>query len=242
MRDVLDDDERKLRPTSLILIATATILSGMIVYNGLTAGSNTRQLALTSPQATTRMEVTVPDSSANTVVFKYDADVENVQRELLATGHYKGLVDGVMGERTKQAIQQYQQDNALAVTGDVSNSLVNHIRYTRKIKAAAEFTGSVEPSQIDVAPPALKPVQPINVQKAQAPVKQNKHQAILRVQMSLANLGYDLGEPSGVMDDATRAAILQYEMENGLAMEGVIDDPLLASLTKTLPKKTAINN
>jgi peptidoglycan hydrolase-like protein with peptidoglycan-binding domain len=237
MRDVLEDDERKLRPVSLLLITTGIILSGMIVYNGLTTGAVSN---LASSQATTRMEVTVPTIPTNTVVFKYDADVEDVQRELLASGHYKGMVDGVMGQRTTDAIQRYQQDNGLAITGQVSSELINHIRYTRKIKAAAEFTGSVEPSKVE---PPVTPLQPAPTQQAALSTsKPNKKQAILRVQMSLANLGYDLGEPTGDMDDATRAAILQYEMDNGLAMNGVVDDPLLAALSKSMPKKISINN
>ena len=237
MRDVLDDDERKLKPVSVLLFTTAAVLSAMIIYNGLTTGPAAGTFALASPQATTRMQISVPQTSANTVVFKYDATVEDVQRELLATGHYKGMVDGVMGQRTAQAIQHYQQENGLSLTGEVSSQLVNHIRYTRKIKAAAEFTGSVAPTIIETAAPIK-----IKQVDAAAPIKQNKRQAILRAQMSLANLGYDLGEPSGEMDDATHAAILQYEMDNGLAMEGEVDNALLSSLSKTMPKKISINN
>jgi peptidoglycan hydrolase-like protein with peptidoglycan-binding domain len=240
MRDVLDDDERKLKPVSVLLFTTAAVLSAMIIYNGLTAGPAAGTFAMASPQATTRMQISVPQTSANTVVFKYDATVEDVQRELLATGHYKGMVDGVMGQRTAQAIQHYQQENGLSLTGEVSPQLVNHIRYTRKIKAAAEFTGSVARTTIETAAVAA----PIKIKQADAvaPLKQNRRQAILRAQMSLANLGYDLGEPSGEMDDATHAAILQYEMDNGLAMEGEVDNALLSSLSKTLPKKISINN
>jgi peptidoglycan hydrolase-like protein with peptidoglycan-binding domain len=236
MRDVLEDDERKLHPVSLLLITTAIVLSGMIIYNGLTTNAVS---TLASSQATTRMEVAVPPTSTNTVVFKYDADVEDVQRELLASGHYKGMVDGVIGQRTVDAIKKYQQDNSLAITGEVSPELINHIRYTRKIKAAAEFTGSVEPSQIETPVPII---QPVLKQQTAAPAKPTKQQAILRVQMSLANLGYDLGEPTGNLDDATRAAILQFEMDNGLAMDGLVDDPLLKALSNSLPKKISINN
>jgi peptidoglycan hydrolase-like protein with peptidoglycan-binding domain len=239
MRDVLDDDERKVRPVTLLMITTGAVLSAMIVYNGLMAGSSKSQLPQASAQATTRMQVTVSETAANTVVFKYDANVEDVQRELLAAGFYKGMVDGVMGQRTAQAIQQYQQENGFAVTGLVSPELVNHIRYTRKIKAAAEFTGSLTPAQAVLAPA----VPPALEQQAEAtPAKPDKRQSIFRVQMTLANMGYDLGEPSGIADDATRAAILQYEMDNGLAMEGVIDQSLLASLTKIQPKNISTNN
>lgn len=240
MRDVLDDDERNLKPTSVLLIFTAAILSGMIIYNGLTTDGSRTNAALASPQATTRMSVAAPQAQTSTVVFKYDTIVEDVQRELLASGQFKGMVDGVMGQRTALAIQQYQQDNGLAVTGAVSEELVNHIRYTRKIKAAAEFTGSVTPAKTEIAP-ALQTINMNQVAKVE-PAQTSQRQAILRAQMTLANLGYDLGEPSGELDEATKAAILQYEMENGLAMEGVVDAPLLASLSKTPPKNISINN
>jgi peptidoglycan hydrolase-like protein with peptidoglycan-binding domain len=237
MRDVLDDDERKLKPISVVLVSTAAVLSFMIVYNGLTIDRTPSNVS--AVQGTTSMAVSAPRTQTSTVVFKYDVTVEDVQRELLASGQFKGMVDGVMGQRTAQAIQQYQQENGLSVTGEVSAELVNHIRYTRKIKAASQFTGSVAPAQnLDV------PAQPLLI-KPNANVvaaKPSKRQSILRVQLSLANLGYDLGEPSGEVDEATKAAILQYEMDNGLPMEGVVDAPLLTALGKTTPKKISINN
>ena len=220
MRDVIDDDERKLKPTSMLMLTSATILSAMIIYNA---------LASTKPaNGTTRMQVSVPETSSNTVVFKYDADVENLQRELLATGHYKGMVDGVMGQRTQLAIQGYQHDNALQETGVVSAALINHIRYTRKIKAAAEFTGSI--SQVPEL--AATPIQKL-ITKQVVAVKPKKQQQVLRAQMTLANLGYDLGEPTGALDEQTRAAILQFQMDNGLAMEGKVDAGLLSALIRS---------
>ena len=224
MRDVIDDDERKLKPTSMLMLTSATVLSAMIIYNALVSTSGKALPA----HATTRMEVSVPETPSNTVVFKYDADVENLQRELLATGHYKGLVDGVMGQRTQLAIQGYQHDNALQETGVVSAALINHIRFTRKIKAAAEFTGSVDalPEQ------AASPIQRL-VTKQVLAAKPNMLQQVQRVQMTLANLGYDLGEATGALDEQTRAAILQFQMDNGLAMEGKVDAGLLSALIKS---------
>jgi peptidoglycan hydrolase-like protein with peptidoglycan-binding domain len=215
MRDVLDDDERKVKPVSLLMITTAAILGSMIIYNAVwSAGTVQRhQLFAEVPAgATTRMEVAVPSSDASTVVIKYDPLVEDVQRELLALGDYKGMVDGVNGQRTKQAIQQYQQTNGLAVNGEVSTELVTHIMYTRKIKAASETTGSIDP--------------------VPAKIIQDDSAKITKVQTALANLGYDLGEASGQLDEPTRAAILQFEMEKGLAMDGSINAELMAALSK----------
>lgn len=216
MRDVLDDDERKVKPVSLLMITTAAVLGSMIVYNAVWKGGAAPQQQLngTVPSgATTHMEVAVPSSDSSTVVIKYDSLVEDVQRELLAMGQYKGMVDGVNGQRTRQAIQQYQQVNGLPVTGEVSSELISRIQYERKVKAAAEFTGS-----IDSAPAKAMPDDSKNIRKVQA---------------ALANLGYDLGEPSGTLDEQTHAAILQFEMENGLAMDGAVNAELLTALSKT---------
>ncbi len=216
MRDVLDDDERKVKPVSLLMITTAAILGSMIIYNAVWkggAGQHQQLIADMPIGATTHMEVTVPTSDAATVVIKYDPLVEDVQRELLAMGQYKGMVDGVNGQRTKQAIQQYQQLHSLPVTGEVSTELVTHIQYARKIKAAAEYTGSLDPAPAIIIPDASK--------------------NIIKVQNALATLGYDLGQPSGTLDEPTHAAILQFEMENGLAMDGAVNAELLAALSKT---------
>jgi peptidoglycan hydrolase-like protein with peptidoglycan-binding domain len=217
MRDVLDDDERKVKPVSLLMVTMAALLGSMIIYNAMWGNGSSsagRQMAALPAGATTRMNVAVPNGNLNTVIIKYDPAIEDVQRELLALGQYKGMVDGVNGQRTKIAIQQYQQDNGLPVTGEVTPELINHIQYTRKVKAAAEFTGSIDP-----APAVPTP-------------KNDPTQDILKVQGALSKLGYDLGEPTGKLDEATHAAILQFEMENGLSMDGNIDAQLLAALTK----------
>jgi peptidoglycan hydrolase-like protein with peptidoglycan-binding domain len=216
MRDVLDDDERKVKPLSLVMITTAAILGSMIVYNAMWGRGTTEraQLIAEVPQgATTRMEVVVPNANAPTVTIKYDPDVETVQRELLALGTFHGMVDGVNGQRTKSAVELYQQINGLTITGEVSADLINHIRYTKKIKAASEFTGS-----LDTAEPAPKA---------------NNSKNIFRAQAALAKLGYDIGEPTGDLDEATKAAILQFQLDNGMEMDGIASAGLVAVLAKS---------
>ena len=255
MRDVLEDDERKVRPLGLLMLTTSAVLSVMIVYNTMYGQNDQNRASASAVSASTHVEVPAPIDAANTVVFKYDATVEDVQRELLATGHFKGLVDGVNGQKTKIAIQQFQQETGLAVNGQITPELINHIRYTRKVKAASEFTGSINPApeapvaatqlvsqpiaeepQAAVEPPIMpkqkKPVKTNNVAKvanrvAPKPVQNNN---LITVQKALAAKGYAVGAANGKMSPATRAAILKYELDNGLPMDGVIDLPLLAAL------------
>ncbi len=43
--------------------------------------------------------------------------VASAQEELAALGYYDGAIDGAFGPMTSTALQRYQQDNGLAVTG-----------------------------------------------------------------------------------------------------------------------------
>lgn len=51
-----------------------------------------------------------------------------VQEELAARGYEVGSVDGVAGAHTSRSIRRYQSDAGLAVDGEVSLDLVNHLR------------------------------------------------------------------------------------------------------------------
>ena len=209
-----------MKPFSFVLLLGATILSGMIVYNALAHQTGRARMANTLPiGATTHMDVAVAADPNNTVVLKYDPLVEETQRELLAAGIYQGLVDGVIGQRTKQAVQRYQQINGLQITGEVSQDLINHIKFTRKVEAAANFTGSVEPAAIkNVA--EVSPV--VDVSSRALKIK--------NVQVALAGLGYDINTLDGQLNEETHAAILKFEMDNGLAMDGTVDANLMGAL------------
>lgn len=54
--------------------------------------------------------------------------VTSIQGGLAALGYDPGPVDGMMGERTRSAIRQYQQDHNLLVDGQPSSELALHIQ------------------------------------------------------------------------------------------------------------------
>ena len=242
MRDVLDDDANRMRPLSLIMVATTTILSGMIIYNTMFAQPMTGRVGPSVSMATgasTHVDIVAPADVSNTVIFKYDASVEEVQRELLAIGQFKGMVDGVNGQKTKIAIQAYQQEAGLPITGEITPELLNHIRYTHKLKAAAEYTGSINPAPAAAAEPSFSQEAVTPIAQAAKPIpavspkqtKANLNTQIRTAQKALMEKGYSVGEVNGQMSDTTRSAILQYQMDNGLAMDGEVDLPLLSALS-----------
>ena len=220
VKDVLDDGW-KIKPLSMLLLLCAGTLSTMIVYNALAKQPVGARLAIAAAPAVPG----VAPQPVTTVVLKYDPLIQDAQRELLALGVYKGAVDGVNGLRTKQAIETYQQMNGLTATGEVSDDLVTHMRFTHKVQAASEFTGSVAPA---AAPTAQLP---LNVVAAvQQPAKPAIDQNIKKVQVALAGLGYDINKLDGLLNDETHSAILKYQMDNGLDMSGEVDPELLQTL------------
>lgn len=50
--------------------------------------------------------------------------VSSLQSQLAARGYDPGPIDGVMGERTRNAIRAYQRDRQMPVDGQVSQALV----------------------------------------------------------------------------------------------------------------------
>src|SRR3954447_17615888 len=57
---------------------------------------------------------------------------------------------------------------------------------------------------------------------------------ILLVEWQLTDLGYDPGAKDGVVDDAARAAVLQFEKAERLPQDGIITDELLNRLDALL--------
>jgi hypothetical protein len=50
-----------------------------------------------------------------------------VQSALSQQGYYRGPIDGIVGPGTRSAIAAYQQDNNLAVTGTITDGLLNDL-------------------------------------------------------------------------------------------------------------------
>lgn len=295
----------------MVVLGIAAVFGGMIIFNAFLGQTSSGSRAVQTSEKQGKPAVDSTDKTSRTVTLKYDELIEDVQRELLATGHFQGLVDGVDGPKTQIAIETYQQQNGLATTGIASQKLLEHIRFMKKVAQASEFTGSINatdsvilpepearvlapkkrlvkietvqpeseaeetPSKAPVKPtfkrqPKLvdkKPIKPVAKPlekaaeksapkaktmtkikpvlkpepkaKAIADVIQPKQTATLKLQQRLAKLGFDPGTRSGEMDEATRAAILGFELEHGLSMEGKVSKNLLMAMKDAEAKRQA---
>ena len=216
MKDVLEESGPKLSPLSILALVATVTLSFAILYNaflGQVGGAGRPRFVASQETATgasTRVDVIVSDRRQGTIVLKYDPRVEEVQRGLLATGNYKGMVDGVAGKNTRLAIAAYQRSAGLRINGEVSNELIEHLRYTQQVAAASQFTASV--AELEKNP--------------------GEAAALRQVQTGLAELGYAPGEITGDLTSATIRAIIQFEKDRGLPSDGTVSSALLSEISK----------
>lgn len=188
------------------------LMSAAIAVNALFGQPDTgrsAQAALESGTDAADMKVDSPDGGARTIQLRHDPVVEAVQRELAAAGYYKGVVDGVIGRKTRQAISVYQQAVGLEADGRPSAELADHIRFTREVAEASLFTGTIEAS-----PDA------------------EMRATVRRVQTGLAELAYSPGAITGELNNQTREAIRTFERHRNMPETGEISDGLLAELAK----------
>ncbi len=291
----------------MVVLSIAAVFGGMIIFNAFLGQTSSGSHAVQTSEKQGKPAIDATDKTSRTVTLKYDELIEDVQRELLATGHFQGLVDGVDGPKTQIAIETYQQQNGLATTGIATQKLLEHIRFMKKVAQASEFTGSINatdtvnlpepearvfvpkkrvvkietvqpepevgetPSKAPVKPVVKrqaklvdkKPIKPVAKPLAKAAEKsapkakikpvlkpepkaktiaeviQPKQTATLKLQQRLAKLGFDPGTRSGEMDEATRAAILGFELEHGLNMEGKVSKNLLMAMKAAEAKRQA---
>lgn len=213
MKDVLGETEPGLRPMSVFALGVSGLLGLAICYNALwaqsTGGSHLAAATGSKQQLSTRVSVVAGSDAGNTIVLRYDPAVEEVQRGLLTTGDYKGMVDGVAGKQTRVAIENFQRKQGLPVTGEITTELLDSIRFTQQVTKAADYTGST--SQVEDSADAAQ---------------------VRNVQTSLAELGYQPGEITGDLNASTEAAIRQFQKDRGLNQDGVISINLINELAQ----------
>jgi peptidoglycan hydrolase-like protein with peptidoglycan-binding domain len=236
-RDMRDATRSGLSPGAAALAVLATALAGMVTWNAFMGdhrtGNPNRALTVIPQGATTHVVVEAPAKPKPTVTITYSIQVEAVQRELAATGHFRGLVDGVMGKLTANAIRKYQADNDLPVTGAPGKELLDHIRFRRKVLAASEFTGSLPKDKGLPAKPRGKPDVPKPAPLTAADTRKPKETGlplVREVQQRLKRLGYEISLITGEPDDELRSAVLLFQMEQGLSMDGVVGGELMSAL------------
>ena len=142
--------------------------------------------------------------------------VKAIQQKLVQRGYEPGTPDGVTGVVTRAAIMAYEHDQGVALTGEPSETILQHLQ-----------SGSS--------------AQPGGFQKPRPHRSASAEQIIRTVQHALAQLGYFGGKVDGRTGDDTIRAVREYEMDAGLTPTGRVSAPLLIKLARSTssPKAAA---
>jgi hypothetical protein len=144
--------------------------------------------------------------------------LREVQAELGRMGLYLGALDGLYGELSRSAIAKYQRAAGLAVTGEPTQALLEHMK-------AAETAPREAPVVAAIPSTAAAPLP--DPEAVQAEIEQIRYQ---RVQSALNRIGYGPVAVDGKPDDDTANAIRRFELDNGLPITGVAGQELIDRL------------
>lgn len=134
----------------------------------------------------------------------------DVQQRLAELGYYNGPVSGYYDPETEQAIVQFQRNMGLAPDGIVGP------------RTEAALYG--QPG--GQAGPAEAPDQANAYGNAPTPGSfiqlNDSGDQVSELQRRLSTLGYYSGSASGVFDQQTQEAVMQFQQANGLSADGVV--------------------
>ena len=138
-------------------------------------------------------------ASPTAVAPRYEQPVSNpavydAQRRLAELGYYTGPLDGVWGTSTRDAIERFQADRRLAVTGDLNEATVAAL--DRSSATARNY------------PPYERLVATVGAVTTRA------------VQERLRRTGYYRGPLDGVWGPETRVAMERFQRDRGLRVTG----------------------
>jgi len=148
-------------------------------------------------------------------------DVLDLQVKLKKTGYYQGNPDGYFGPATRNAIINFQTQNGLTADGIAGPKTLQALQNLSSAKTLAS-RGSAA-SQVK----ALK--------------QGMQGDDVLKLQANLQRLGYYCGTLDGDFGPATLNAVINFQMKNGLTVDGIAGPDTLRALQTQNPAVNTTN-
>jgi peptidoglycan hydrolase-like protein with peptidoglycan-binding domain len=132
------------------------------------------------------------------------AAVQAVQQSLRSAGSYSGGVDGVWGPDSEAALQQFQTNHQLQVTGQLNQATAS---------ALGLDLGALLGTQQAALPASMPPAESL------------RPSSVRLVQERLHSLGFYAGPVDGVWGQSTENAVQQFQHGRGLQPNGQLTQP-----------------
>lgn len=185
------------------------------------------ETSILSPRTQTRNPVLDASAAPEFTPRDFELTTKDVQSMLSTKGYDVGKLDGVMGPRTEAAIKQFQKDRGLKVDGKVGP----------KTRAAMEASAYSVPMDVKFSSDVSDMSDALTVS---GNIKKSKEEK-LDVQKALLELGYDVGAVDGIIGTKTRAAIRQFQKDQGLKADAIVGENTAAAMNASLSGRQSVD-
>ncbi|MCM8899788.1 peptidoglycan-binding protein [Caldicoprobacter algeriensis] len=216
------------------IAGSATLGKLVEVLSGSTGSSGSSSAP--APEPPSRSESSSAPITTTLRLGSRGSQVVTLQRRLNELGYNCGAADGVFGSRTRQAVMVFQRDNGLAVDGIVGP------------KTIAKLFAVNNPPQNQNPEPSAPPSNDKQTsggsengnQNATPPITTtlrlgSRGSQVVTLQRRLNELGYNCGAADGVFGSRTRQAVMAFQRDNGLAVDGIVGPKTIAKLFPVQP-------
>ncbi|MHA1189235.1 MAG: peptidoglycan-binding domain-containing protein [Alphaproteobacteria bacterium] len=194
------------------LIAAGIIANSLFVQTGRHPAPFFQTRALPEPAAATVSGPSIGERALTAAV----------QEKLRALNYYSGAIDGLTGPETRAAIVAYRTRIGIG-GGDRPSAVL--------LEALSRLPLANEQPLVRYRPAILPDPRPAMSSELRSDERADP--AVLSVQNALARAAYGPLTADGIMGNETGDAIRRFQLDNGLALTGVIDDLLIRRMVAT---------
>ncbi len=156
--------------------------------------------------------------------------VEAIQHVLAELGYYTGVVDGIVGPRSTQAVADFQTDQGLPSTGDLDGPTFELLIDTYDVRVTQEHLAALAESGVGGGVPVAPKTVPEGALPSEYLQQGDEGPEVQQLQQRLAELGYRPGTADGEFGAATASAVMAFQKAEGLQRDSIVGPEVLARL------------
>jgi peptidoglycan hydrolase-like protein with peptidoglycan-binding domain len=150
---------------------------------------------------------------------------KQLQRKLQERGHYQGSIDGVVGPQTRAALRQFQEQEGLGASGELSQETIASLGLTFDERQPVSGADSDADSEVQ----RTQGTEAISGEPAQAfQLSALSETQVRELQTKLQSLGHYRGQVDGKVGPMTRSALRRYfDAQAALAARSMLSESAL---------------
>jgi peptidoglycan hydrolase-like protein with peptidoglycan-binding domain len=149
--------------------------------------------------------------------------LQRVQRRLGDRGYDVGPVDGMWGDATQTALQNFQRDQGIQQSGQIDRQTLAALGIQPQQAQAGQRQQMMQ-QQEPYRPTTQRGQQQSQIQQSVSP------DIVRDIQQNLRDQGYDVGQVDGMWGPGTRQALTSFQRDQNLQPSGRINQETLAAL------------